>query len=70
MNRIIFVVQILANSPVERGTAVTFEPLGNPRVHVGTEVPLHRRRGRPELRLEQTPAPQSHTRIRNASTQE
>jgi len=28
----------------------TFEPLGRPGVHVGPEVPLHRRRGRAELR--------------------
>jgi len=31
----------------------TFEPLGRPGVHVGPEVPLHRRRGRAELRLQQ-----------------
>ena len=41
------------NRATGRGNVATFEPLGRPRVHVGPELPLHRRRGRAEMRLQQ-----------------
>jgi hypothetical protein len=59
---LIWVSLTLQAAQYKGGRVLTFEPLGRPSVHVGPEVPLHRRRCRAELRLQQ----HQHHRIRHA----